>query len=462
MVKSKFISIIVLVGLIGILIGAEPTDIETHEIYFYYFYFILIALIIHIVERNNNNWFSIDIIFLVGFLVVHLQWPIMLWVSDVTPRFFSRAYANTQYIAYGTWLSAIGVVSWVFGFILITSKPISKATFFIKYKKLLIFTLIVYILFLVFSGEDYLRGNVYKGLSKSANASGLGRYFQVFFSISIIVLTAVIFSNKEYFNGKYYIKILGLNKLYLFIVTSALLLFLTNGDRGGAIQIVISFFILFGAFVRPINFKELIVVAVIGAFVLTIVGFGRSSKENKNILMAGVDRFRVESAYDISIELANSSRTLYSAIAYIENNDYFYGKLWLGDIFSIFPLGKNIFLTISEEKYYNVDSAELITYLAYGENAHSGEGTSLIADIYLNFGKYGVIFFMFISGLWIKKMMNELNKKRNLFWIVSAAIFASFSLYLCRGTFLFSAKPMIWGVIIFYLFTRNINRRRVD
>ena len=64
--------------------------------------FFLFSVAIHFFQlRKEKNWFRLDVLFILGFGIVHFQWPIMLAFSGIEPEWFSRAFSNFQYINYG-------------------------------------------------------------------------------------------------------------------------------------------------------------------------------------------------------------------------------------------------------------------------------------------------------------------------------------------------------------------------
>ncbi len=369
---------------------------------------------------------------------------------------------SSFYVNYGTWLAVVGIVSWFFGHSLLAIKTVPNIVkYSFDYKKLFGLIIVLSGLFLSTAGTDYLTGGVYKGSGGSAAGEGIAAYFQLLLAIAILVITAVIvLNNKNNFNHNSIFWLLKLDKKYLFMTLSYILLFLSIGDRGSGIQVVFAFLILFGSIIRDITLIELILMTIIGAIILTLIGLGRSSLDGGNILSSGLDSFEMTSGYDITLELANSIRTLYATLAAVpEYHDYFYGKLWLDKTLSIIPFAQNIYLQISEDVAYEMSSSGYITYLKFGLNPTSGEGTSLIADTFINFGLVGVLFFLFLLGMFFKKVENELKLQQNYYWTVIAALLGSLAFYLGRGSLFEPFRYMVWGLGLSYFF---VKRRRMS
>jgi oligosaccharide repeat unit polymerase len=420
------------------------------------------AVFIHLISQKDKNWFRMDIIFLLGFGVVHFQWAIMIALSEIRPQYLLHniRILDSSYINFGTWLSTVGALSWFIGYSWLLSKGKKIIEFNFQYKKLFWFTVMSFILFVMTAGSKFLSGAVYKGQGGGTAGEGISVYFQVLMSISILVLTAVVvLGKKNKFKSNALLWFANLDKKYLVLAGSYVLLFLSIGDRGIPMQIVISFLVLFGALVRPIVFKEFIVIIVVGAIVLTLVGLGRSVESDENILVAGSNEAEFTSNYDATIELANSARTLYIALYDVpDHHNYFWGKLWLGKLLTVFPLAQSQYLKFTNDKPYELGSGKYITYLRFGLYPPSGEGTSLIADIYLNFGLMGVIFFMLLLGLVFKKGQNELQLQRSFYWIIFAALLASGALYMGRGGLFGGLRTIVWGLILAMVFVKRKNK----
>ena len=428
-------------------------DKEFLQVYLYVF---IGSLVVYLIYENQKNWFRLDILFLFGFAIVHFQWPMMLSISDIEPIRFEKLQSNYVYINYGTWLSTIGILFWFLGVVLLKKQKYKKVEYAIEYKYILWLTGGFFALFLLTAGSNFFTGSVYKGEGGSASGEGISGYIQLFFTISLTILTVLILLDAKKTHQKSTMGfVLNLNRIFLLISIMYIFIFLAAGDRGGPMQFMMVLLILIGSVIRPIKFKEFSLIIIMGAIVLTIVGAGRANTSDENILLAGANSIELTSKYDFSINLANSARTLYIALAHVpEEHEPFLGQLWIGSLLGIVPFAQKTYLNISEMKPYEISSPQYITYLRYGENASSGEGTTIIADIYLNFGEGGVIVIMFLLGLFFKKLQNELNLQKNLYWIIIAISLGGVAFYMGRGMLLSSYRTMIWSLILVFIFVK--------
>ena len=429
-------------------------DYDTLKISLYFF---LLAFIIHLIHENQENWFRLDILFLFGFAIVHLQWPMMLAISDIEPERFRVLSLNSIYITYGTWLSTMGILFWFLGVSLLPKMKYSNIEKYkINYSYILWLTALLFIFFLLTVGSGFFSGSVYKGEGGSASGEGISGYIQLFFGISLTILTILVLINeKEAYKKNTFKFLVSLDKVFLIIAVSYIFIFLAAGDRGGPMQFMMVFFMVIGSLIRPIKFKEFTLIILVGAIVLTAIGSGRSSDSKDNILVAGVNSIDFSSNYDFSINMANSARTLYIALDHVpKEHDYFAGRLWVGAILGMVPFAQNAYLNITETPRHEISSPEYITYVRYGKNASSGEGTTVIADIYLNFGTYGVMLTMLLLGLFFKKLQNELNIQKNIYWIIVAISLGGLAFYMGRGMLLSSYRTMVWSLILLIIFVK--------
>jgi len=189
---------------------------------------------------------------------------------------------------------------------------------------------------------------------------------------------------------------------------------------------------------------------------MTLIGKGRGVTSSENILVAGASNIEITSGYDLTLELAKSSRALYKSLANVpQYHDFFFGKMWISGFLSVVPLSQNIYFQLTDNVMHEVGSSKYITYLMRGKHSTYGEGTTIIADIYLNFGLFGVIFFMFLLGVFFKKVVNELNLQQNYYWIVPAIVLASLAFYMGRAAMPLVFRPIVWGLFLTMLFVKR-------
>ena len=225
-------------------------------------------------------------------------------------------------------------------------------------------------------------------------------------------------------------------------------------------MLILTLLILIGSFVRKFKFIEVFVIVLVGGFVMTIIGLGRSEASGIEIFELGSEKLVNSTGYDVTIQLANSVRTINAAAAHVPNeHDYFYGSLWVAALLSPIPFAQSAYSDAMNLWWYEIDSSNYITYLVLGKYPTWGLGTSLVADIYINFGLMGIIFFMLVLGVFLKKLTLELKYPSSYKWLIVAATVSGVSLYYARSTYLMSVRDIVWGILFFTLLVRVRKRK---
>jgi cbb3-type cytochrome oxidase subunit 3 len=422
-----------------------------------------LLVVIHLFSNERKNWFRVDIIFIIGFFAVHLQWPLMHGVSEIIPKKYNDIFPDIKLMNYSAWVATIAMLFFLLGYNVFSFNKVKRRLDMIFiYDKLKYFVIISYVIFLAFAGKDFLTGQVYRGLGEGGTAgAGISKYFFIFFQIGLKVLTMiVIYNNRFNYKGNLVRWFLSFDKQYLTVAISYILIFLLIGDRGGPLALLLTIVIFTGLMVRQFSLKELLLMAFVGGMALMLIGLGRSKASGLSILNEGINDLEYEQGvYQPTLELANSYRTFNRAILHTSNkSDYSYGSLWVSDLLSPIPFAQSFYLKLSNKELYEISSSKLITYLVYGKNPPSGEGTSLLGDIYLNFGSYGIMFFMFLFGVFFKKIADSIRNLDSVLWLTMASVFVGYALYYSRTSLFFPFREVCWSVLFMSLF---VTKRKI-
>lgn len=401
-----------------------------------------ISLIFHFVSNFERNYFRIDVIFIIGFMIVHFQWAIMLSFSSITPLYLTFNIVDHNVINFGVWLSSLGLISWLFGYNITNPKTAEFTISTIKFPtRVIYFGWLFFLLFLVASGQHFLSGALYKG---GGEVTGIANYLRIISNALAMLIIIYSFLDRENLNKSN--RFFGIGYHQFIFVTCFVFIFLYAGDRGAAISAACLFLFVYGTWVRPITLKWLVFLIITGAIILTIVGINRSGEDGISDFF---DTLAVSNLYQITQELSNSARVLYIAIEDINNgSDYHYGGLWVSKILSLFPFAQSVYLEFVEHRDHAFGTGQYITYLRYGPFSTSGEGSTLITDIFLNFGYVGVVIFMGLFGGVIKSVYSVMKQKGNLSIIIVACIFASYALYQGRAGLFDTLRDVVWTLFI--------------
>lgn len=425
-----------------------------------FFYFSIIK------ERYGSlYWFSLSSIFILGYFIVFYQISILDFFDyRVPPIFEVFVWADKSVINKSIGISTLGLLSFYSSTIFYLHANSNNSNSNSTYESInsisfiTFFIYLFYILFILNSGS-YIYGEY-----TPDDASGLSSYFYKLFKITlsaaIIVRISFITSlNIDRLSIREYLS--HFPKSLLIILFWHILFSLFVGDRGPVIFLLILVFGIY--FIRwgKIKFYKMIIYLFIFTFIMTMIGeirqnrnSGESYSDRLISSITGVEdinksskKFDVLVPGDKTIELALSIRTLNHSIYNVpEKYDFMYGLYQLKNLYSVIPglSGKLNQLIFNGEKKYD-GSSNFITFLIQGNNPVSGVGSSIVADLYLDFGVYGVVIGLFIFGLFVTNNEYKLfvgYQSTNFLWIATLMYFAN-SLYMNRSTILLEFSNII-------------------
>lgn len=201
---------------------------------------------------------------------------------------------------------------------------------------------------------------------------------------------------------------------------------------------------------RPLGLMGFFLTIVAGALVLTVAGLARA--DGGTGVWALLEH---TNPYAFTLNLANSARAFFLGIDIVNQRDeLFWGQLWLGNLLAVVPFAQNVFLSLSEMSPYEINSAYLIAYHRFGPNPHTSDGSTMVGDIYMNFGSVGVLFFMTLYGVICRRVQAYAAGGSGFYALLVAVIFASFVFYISRGTYLIQLRPIIWGLLLALMLVR--------
>jgi len=468
--------------ILGILFLFCPEDINKFYI-FSCLITVLFSLVffyrIKVTQNNRFILFSVTTFFLLSYIIVHFQIPIIeLFGISIKSNIFYFIWANDSIINKSIIISSLGILSFMIGSCIIEKKNIEITNIEIKYRTnksillLIIPTYIFYFLFFITSGS-YSSGAYYAG-----DQLGMSNYFFSAFNIFLgaILITRLYYISsitKKNINIISYLRLFGMPILMITLWHIAFSFYV--GDRGPVLVYGTLLFSLFFTRFHRFKFIYLIVFFLLVGPVMNLMSQARSRyvgesylERMKNAQMLYTEKAKILSKFESdnifmpqTVELAYSIRCLNHAIYSISSLDnYFFGYFQIRQIVSSIPGAGGIFLKIFGENNKKYDgSSSYITFLIQGNYPKYGDGTTVTADLYLDFGILGVIVGCLLFGVFLSKYEPYLfNGRINsiLLWII-LLLYLSSALSLGRSTFLhiFQKVFMIYAVIIINDFIIN-------
>lgn len=155
-----------------------------------------------------------------------------------------------------------------------------------------------------------------------------------------------------------------------------------------------------------------------------------------------------------------NNRNLYAIYDYVENNDILYGVNFLGALLSTIPFAQSFVSGFFGIPAYEFSSDTFCTHLVFGANPPLGLGTHVVGDVYLATGIIGLIVLFYFLGFFMSKLSNSIKYNRCHFMQITYLFILSYSIFMCRGSFLGPIKGIIWAGFFIYLINRfTLNSR---
>lgn len=241
-----------------------------------------------------------------------------------------------------------------------------------------------------------------------------------------------------------------------------LLIILNLGDRSPLIQVIFIYYIVYLSVTGICPSKKTLITGLTaGVFIVAFLGYSKEFRDNNTIFErvnatweANPYEDQQESVVPATYELSTSYRCLSYSVEDIQRfGNYGYGKYQLTYIVSIIPFAAGMFGLRDITSTY-------ISHLIQGDFLSYGNGTSVIADFYLDGGLVGVLLGMFIFGYFVRKFDLVLfsNKKASLFLYCCAFYFSFHFISIPRNYLLLNLKYAVWLTIIMYSYQKLSNR----
>ncbi len=401
----------------------------------------LLSVFLYLSIRDNKNAFDFDVIFLVAFIFTYFIYPVFIFPVNKT-RFFMFNYGfNESVITKSTLLASIGLHFFLIG-LFSKSKKNNSFTKFTKKYSLSVVNLFIYLfVFLHFIQVFVLKiGLVYseKGNANPATSTGIWGYLSIL-RTSVIMVALVFYFNNYFRGGK---KKLKIQDIVLWIgIIFEILIIISTGSRGGALGIILVTFAGFAILKGGFSYKKLLLLMFIGMAFLSLIVVLRSGSAFKfsfNII-------------DMAMDLIINNYTIFLCYDYVEKFGLVPFTL-IGSLLSAIPFLAGLAISTFNISIYESSSARFFSVLALGNNPKFGVGTNIVASLYLATGLIGVIVFMFLFGVFIKKINISPNK-------INAPILKLFlyfemmsvAVYMVRADFFYQVGKIVFGLVFLYL-----------
>jgi oligosaccharide repeat unit polymerase len=410
--------------------------------------FAVSVFVLHIAYRYRfpkpRNWFTVDILFSITFLIVHF-WYSFSWLIGLAPSSIV-IWRDEQVVCYCAMMSVSGLIAFLIGFHMLperfcqsSNNPIISMNLLRRWKAagfiLFLLGMIATVIYIGLFGKELFEGQ-YTG---SARGGYLEKVLHIVMNLLLILGLVVLSISSIQLTGKYKIGVLakGLGVAFM-------LFLLILGSRSIMAGYVLVLLAAYTEYRKPMSLKLIVIGMLFGFFMMSFTQIGRISPERTLKSFVETARANKEGiSVDVGAsELGHSVRCLHEAASITPSQyKHFKGALKISELLSIIPFAnKLVHLTYP-------GSSTFLTWTIYG-NLDSGVGTTVVADLYLDFGYGGVVILMIILGLLCKYIQQKSRGSGDMAWGVAYCSIVSVVTLMPRFTYLSLIRGVIWPLLM--------------
>lgn len=414
------------------------------------FLYVILTFIYYKLEKKTN-YFDFDSVFILVYFIATQYFQIFLHNTNLVDRYFVFLFGyDENLLPQASGLSLLGLGAYLSGSLIFKEKKknVPNSDFSIKLKKntsnnvLYILSILSFLGYFAFGGYQRMI-DLYAQKENIAQEVGIASYLFALcpaFLIVAIIIEFVQIKNKYNRFSIFYFSKLGMSVISIIIFS-----ILITGSRTLPMQLILVVIGLYTYLFKPFRMIKFFTYIAAGIFVLFLVAVMRGAFEGNNNFIAS----------DVISDIVGVVRASFAAIEYTNKHDYTYGESMLSPLLSPIPFAQNFFINVLGFKYEMMSSSLLYTYYTLGKVENLGFGTNIVADLYFSFGSFGVCFFMFLLGRFIKII--SMRGRYNIYTLTAYSIMMSYCVFLVRAEFFFFLRFLLWSLIIM-VFTIRFKR----
>lgn len=398
-------------------------------------------------KDKKNEIVGFNSIFSLSLILVTYIFP--LFVYEVFPNYSLFGYAyNEKVITKSTALVNVAYSCYAVGYLMVLeNKPrrilnirnsLYEFPTLVSKSRIPIFRRCVLFLFsvVVVAGGLTFFKKQYSGEDAGA-MGGILSFVWLVFQTFCILFTCI---NLKYNDKKSFL-----------LLALIMFLLLAVGSRTLPLCIVSLIFYAF-CLKRKYSLKRILLYVVFAFIVFSIVGRLRLGPEQD---LSGI------SANELGVlnyfeDFIVCSRNQYVIYDFVQRKGVTFGISALGYVLAVVPFSQSIVCSLFGLSDADLRSEVLTTKWA---SSDAGLGTHIVGDVYLAFGLFGVIFLFYLLGYIVAKSRRYMflgNRKGTIIYL----ILLSGAMFMCRGSYFYSLKNIVWSLIIVSLFGIIKKRRK--
>lgn len=421
-------------------------------------------------KQIKKRYMRPAVIFILGYFIVFFQkyYDLLFGLIEETdPVFVNEGLINRSLI-----ISVSALIMFYIGYFLFNYKDkkrkiaTSKQTYIYHTKPLQILFWVVTVALCMTSVKDLASGE-YSQAYLEKNAGSIGNYMSILYLVVYFTLLTISVYNcitLKTFKLKGFTRQFGIISLVCLLAYSAIMILF--GRRADIIVMfaALAIGIAYVKNMRPKLWKLVIALAIV-TYIVSIIGIVRkvndSSSVSSKVEALQYTMLEQKSIIPTTVELAGSLETFNHALDYVPSeHDYLYGSFHVRNIVSAIPFSSYFTSNLFDPHWKYRSSDFFITYIIQGENYSYGNGSSINADLYLNYGVPGVIIGLFLLGVIFYRVEYSFCTKSSpkLLSILFFLIFAGYSLPYCRAGYLAPINYIIFCYILVTIYSHHFKK----
>ena len=407
-------------------------------------------------KERGKNWIQVDLLFMIMFFITHF-W---MWVSlQMTDAAVLGWYAkSSSQVDYTVAIILAAMSAFTIGFNVLAKKKPAKIKNSTNNRNWLIIGYFVFytgvglvLSYAVYFGADAFKGS-YAGSSVGEQGS---RNVYLLQSIFLNLGIAIILIVNTDINKR-----IPKAKVSVIVFLLVLLMYLILGDRSEFIFSAAIFAFVYSRHYKSISFKYLMGGIVAISILMSAVQVARRADERSLTAIVDamfVDDEEVSATAGLDNLGASGLVTLVAVQSVPKEHDYFYGQLKKLELMGVIPFGRRLFLSEEDSKLPYSTTSDFLTWKILGPRSATGTGTTIVADLYIDFGVVGVMLGLAFLGYLARVIQEKANRSESFIWSVVFCYFAGLLVILPRYSFLKIIRGVLWPILLL-LFLQNFSR----
>ena len=463
-----YLILIICWSVIGFFSG--PTSINTNFLFANGFLAVsvyTIGIAYSAARYKRFSWIGLFNLFNISFLIVHFHYPLLArFYPSVAGNMSIWMYPETAVRASSVSLAAYAAL-WM-GYLLTKTRrgltPVNKAVSTLDHASLarapyVLAAAALFLFSVIFViNPNYYLGGYYGGWDEEDIQGGL-RHVLVLFNV--MYYSAIILDfyrlRVQHTSLNPLEFLIHANKFVLIISSLLVLASLYTGDRGPIIRTLALYAGGWSIFFFRVRFGLFVIALVTGAMLMSFIKEYRTHERGVSLsdrMEEGRYQIQDRRWYDVPGELGGSVRVLNVAVKISEDGNFFYGLFKMNNLISAVPFSSRYATAIVGPYLRGLTTSSYMTGVILGPDSRTGVGTTIIADIYLDFGIAGCIVLMGLLGVFIAWIENRCFTSLSLYFHTIYFIYLSLAFYWCRSAYITNSKEVLWTFLIVVVFQR--------